>query len=109
MQVFGNLVRNAAEASPSDSAVLIRVRHAFREGREGARVTIYDRGTGIPPAVQRQIFDPFFTTKELKGSGLGLWVSRTLILNHNGNIRFRSSTGSGRSGTTFQVFVPAFA
>ncbi len=109
MQVFGNLVRNATEASPSESEVVIRVRQAVRNEREGTRVTIHDRGAGIPPAVQRQIFDPFFTTKELKGSGLGLWVSRTLILNHHGNIRFRSCTGTARSGTTFQVFLPALA
>lgn len=108
-QVFGNLIRNATEASPSGSEVLIRVRHAVRGGHEGAKVTIRDRGAGIPPSVQRQIFDPFFTTKELKGSGLGLWVSRTLIMNHSGNIRFRSSNTQGKSGTTFQVFVPAAA
>ncbi len=108
-QVFGNLIRNATEASPGGGEVRIRVRQAVRGGREGTRVTIHDRGAGIPPAVQRQIFDPFFTTKELKGSGLGLWVSRTLILNHSGNIRFRSSSVKGKSGTTFQVFVPAAA
>jgi signal transduction histidine kinase len=106
-QVFGNLIRNATEATPGGGEVLIRVRHAIRGGHEGTRVTIHDRGAGIPPAVQRQIFDPFFTTKELKGSGLGLWVSRTLILNHSGHIRFRSSSVKGKSGTTFQVFVPA--
>jgi len=108
-QVFGNLIRNATEASPSGGKVLIRVRHAVRGGHQGTRVTISDRGAGISLAVQRQIFDPFFTTKELKGSGLGLWVSRTLILNHSGHIRFRSSSAEGKSGTTFQVFVPAAA
>ena len=106
-QVFGNLIRNATEASPSGSEVLIRVRHAVRDGHQGARVTIRDRGAGISPDVQQQIFDPFFTTKELKGSGLGLWVSRTLIMNHSGYIRFRSCSTEGKSGTTFQVFVPA--
>ncbi len=106
-QVFGNLIRNATEASPMGGEVLIRVRHAVRGGHEGAKVTIRDRGMGIPPSVQRQMFDPFFTTKELKGSGLGLWVSRTLILNHSGRIRFRSSSAEGKRGTTFQVFVPS--
>jgi signal transduction histidine kinase len=52
------------------------------------------------------MFDPFFTTKELRGSGLGLWVSRNLIMNHKGSIRFRSSTRPERSGTTFEVFLP---
>jgi two-component system, NtrC family, sensor kinase len=105
-QIFSNLVRNAAEAAPQGSDVIVRVRPVWRRGREGARVTIHDRGRGIPPEVRQQMFDPFFTTKELKGSGLGLWVSRNLVMRHDGTIRFRSSTRQGASGTTFEVFLP---
>lgn len=105
-QIFSNLVRNAAEAAPQGSEVVVRVRSICRGGREGTRVTIHDRGRGIPLEVRRQLFDPFFTTKELKGSGLGLWVSRNLVMKHNGTIRFRSSTREGASGTTFEVFLP---
>lgn len=105
-QVFGNLIRNAAEAAPANSEVTVRVRTTSRVGREGARVTIHDRGSGIPKIVRDRMFDPFFTTKELKGSGLGLWVARVLISKHRGTIRFRSSTRSGTSGTTFEVFLP---
>jgi signal transduction histidine kinase len=46
------------------------------------------------------------TTKELRGSGLGLWVSKNLILKHQGTIRFRSSIRPERSGTTFEVYLP---
>lgn len=105
-QVFANLVRNAAEAAPSDSTVVVRVRPTHRSGREEARVTIHDQGSGIPRAVQQQMFDPFFTTKELKGSGLGLWVSKSLIAKHRGAIRFRTSE---RNGTTFAVYLPITA
>jgi two-component system NtrC family sensor kinase len=105
-QVFGNLIRNAAEAGPRGSDVSIRVRGIHREGREGARVTIHDRGCGIPENIRGKIFDPFFTTKALKGSGLGLWVSRTMVLKHGGTIRFRSSARAATGGTTFEVFLP---
>jgi len=105
-QVFGNLVRNAAEAAPPESRVTVRVRSVRRAGRQGTRVTIHDSGAGIPPAVQDQMFDPFFTTKELKGSGLGLWVSKNLVLKHQGTIRFRSSTRTGACGTIFEIFLP---
>jgi signal transduction histidine kinase len=105
-QVFGNLVRNAAEAAPAESMVTVRVRPVQRCGREGARVTIHDRGPGIAAQVQKKMFDPFFTTKELRGSGLGLWVSRNLILRHEGTIRYRSSTRRESSGTMFEVFLP---
>ena len=105
-QIFNNLVRNAAEAAPQGTEVVVRMRSIWRRGREGARVTVHDRGTGIPREVRGQIFDPFFTTKELKGSGLGLWVSKNLVMDHHGTIRFRTSTREGASGTTFEVFLP---
>jgi two-component system, NtrC family, sensor kinase len=105
-QIFSNLIRNAAEAAPQGSEVVVRVRAIVRRGRQGARVTIHDRGPGIPADIRQQMFDPFFTTKELKGSGLGLWVSRNLVMKHDGTIRFRSSTRERASGTTFEVFLP---
>jgi two-component system NtrC family sensor kinase len=105
-QVFSNLVRNALEASPPNSSVVVRVRAAERRGSRGLRVAIHDRGAGIPHDVRTRMFDPFFTTKELKGSGLGLWVSKGLVAGHHGEIRFRSSERVGSSGTTFEVFLP---
>lgn len=105
-QVFGNLVRNAAEAARPGTEIRVRVRSCHRAGREGTRVTIHDRGSGIPKDVQKMMFDPFFTTKELRGSGLGLWVSKNLVMEHKGSIRFRSSTRPECSGTTFEVFLP---
>ena len=104
-QVFTNLIRNAAEAAFPDTDVVIRIRPVHRRILEGALITIHDRGPGIPKAIRENIFDPFFTTKELKGSGLGLWVSRVLVMNHNGTIRFKTSECPGNSGTTFEVFL----
>ncbi|MGA3130275.1 MAG: response regulator [Terracidiphilus sp.] len=105
-QVFGNLIRNAAEVALPDTAVTIRVREISRAGHTGTRVTIHDRGCGIPPEIQAKIFDPFFTTKDLKGSGLGLWVSMQLIQKHGGTIRFRTSQRLSLEGTLFEVFLP---
>jgi PAS domain S-box-containing protein len=104
-QVFANLIRNAAEAAFPDSDVIIRIKPARRRGVEGALIAIHDCGAGIPESIRDNLFDPFFTTKELKGSGLGLWVSRILVMNHNGTIRFRTSERPGKSGTTFEVFL----
>ena len=106
-QVFSNLIRNAAEAAPPGSDVIVRVRPGHRGSRAGARVSIHDRGPGIPDEIREKLFDPFFTTKGLKGSGLGLWVSRTILMRHNGSIRFRSSVHGDTTGTTFEVFLPA--
>lgn len=105
-QVFGNLIRNAVEASPSCGDVTVRMRMAQRSSGRGARVTVHDRGAGIPSTVQHKLFNPFFTTKELKGSGLGLWVSKAIISSHGGTLRFHSRTQNGSSGTSFEVFLP---
>jgi two-component system, NtrC family, sensor kinase len=105
-QVLSNLIRNAAEAAPPDTEVSVRAALIHRGGCPGARITIHDRGSGIPENIRENLFDPFFTTKGLKGSGLGLWVSRTLVMRHHWKIRFRSSCRLGASGTTFEVFLP---
>jgi signal transduction histidine kinase len=105
-QVFGNLIRNATEAAPPGSQVAVRVRSIHRGGNKGARITIHDCGPGISEAIRDKLFDPFFTTKDLKGSGLGLWVSKTLVVKHQGTIRFRSSTSTHKTGTTFEVYLP---
>lgn len=106
LQVFSNLIRNATEAAPPNTDVVVRVRSIHRSGRKGARVTIHDCGPGIPESIRENLFDPFFTTKGVKGSGLGLWVSRTLVMRHHGTIRFRTSERAGSAGTTFDVFLP---
>ncbi len=79
----------------------------YREPRErGARVTISDDGVGILPENLQKIFDAFFTTKELKGSGIGLWLSSTIVQEHRGRIQLRSSTNPNRSGTCLSVTLP---
>lgn len=108
-QVFSNLMRNAIEVSVPGSEVTVRLGSAVRGGRRGNRVLIHDRGAGIPLEIRSNIFDPFFTTKELRGSGLGLWVSKSLVAKHQGTIRFRSCRQEGRSGTTFEVFLPGIS
>jgi two-component system, NtrC family, sensor kinase len=108
-QVFSNLVRNAIEASHRYAKIRIKISKCtlYREPREpGARVTISDDGVGIQPENLHKIFDAFFTTKELKGSGIGLWLSATIVQEHRGQIQLRSSTKPGRSGTCLSVILP---
>lgn len=111
-QVFSNLMANAIEALPEGGQLTLHVvesRDWHDHERAGVRVTIADNGPGIPEEVKSRIFDAFFTTKELKGSGLGLWLTRGIIAKHGGTIRFRSrqrNGGSGLSGTIFSVFLP---
>ena len=77
------------------------------QAASGIRISVADNGPGIAREDRSRIFEPFFTTKGEKGTGLGLWVSRGIVSKYGGDIRFRSSTVPGRSGTCFSVFFPA--
>ena len=72
---------------------------------EWAEIRIQDTGTGIPEKVRTRIFDPFFTTKEIgKGTGQGLAIARSVIVDkHGGSIHFETEEGKG---TTFIIRLP---
>jgi PAS domain S-box-containing protein len=111
-QVFSNLIANSIDAMPEGGTLILKVSksHAWGNGnRFGVRVVIADTGTGISPAQQRKLFEPFFTTKRDVGTGLGLWVSKSIVEKHEGSIQVRSSVRSGQSGTVFSIFLPASA
>jgi PAS domain S-box-containing protein len=109
-QVFANILRNALEATPANGTLIVHVRPSLdwkNLSRSGVRIYIVDSGTGMTPEIRRSIFEPFYTTKELKGSGLGLWLSLGIVSKHHGRITVRSTTTSGRSGSCFCIFLPA--
>ena len=62
---------------------------------------------GIDASALPRIFEPLFTTKESVGTGLGLWVAKQLVQKLGGSIRFRSTAGPERRGTTFVIDLPA--
>jgi len=90
-QVFVNLLTNARDASPEDGVVSCKV---AREGMV-ARVTIADRGAGVPAEAGGRLFQPFFTTKKSGGMGLGLAISRDIVRRHGGDIGLSPREGGG--------------
>jgi len=106
-QVFLNLLVNAAhaiEASGKDLSsgrIEITTRHAGAE----LIITFEDNGCGIQPENLDKIFDPFFTTKEVgKGTGQGLAISRSIVVDrHGGALDVRSIVGTG---TRFTIRLP---
>jgi signal transduction histidine kinase len=94
-QVFGNLIRNAAEACHTSNVVpVIAITGRLDEGRRVAVVTVEDNGPGIPAADRARIFQPFFTTRS-RGSGLGLSIVQKIVLLHNGHVAVASAPGGG--------------
>ncbi len=74
----------------------------------GVRIVLSDSGAGIPTSEHSHIFDAFYTTKELKGSGIGLWLTSEVIAKHKGYIRMRSRTEGPYRGTLFDIFLPQY-
>jgi signal transduction histidine kinase len=125
-QVIANLVGNAVDAISNGGRILVRARksHNWTEpSQAGVRFVVADTGSGMEPEVRERIFEPFFTTKEVTGTGLGLWVSHSIIVKHHGLIHVRSRaaaqqsqgragnsetspSGTVPSGTVFEIFIP---
>jgi two-component system, NtrC family, sensor kinase len=110
-QVFLNLLINAAHAiedrQKAEGGYPHKGRITIATRVEGSKavVAITDTGTGIPEQVRSRIFDPFFTTKEVgRGSGQGLPISRSIVVDkHGGTLDFVTTLGEG---TTFFVRLP---
>jgi PAS domain S-box-containing protein len=109
-QVVLNLIINAAHAISDvtgDSGNLgkLTVRTRYDADADAVEVAIADSGSGIPESARTKIFDPFFTTKEVgKGTGQGLAIARSVIVNkHGGTLRFETECGMG---TTFFIRLP---
>ena len=107
-QIFQNLLRNALDAMYDQEDARIDIRTYRKETR--ACFSIRDNGPGIPPEVQENIFDPFFTTKPKAGSGdgptgtgLGLYMVKSLVENYDGALTLNSEPGQG---TEFIVSFP---
>jgi PAS domain S-box-containing protein len=113
-QVIHNIVQNAREAMPAGGALRVcagalQLRedeiHELPAGRYLC-LQFRDRGIGIDRANLSLIFDPYFSTKEMdtvKGRGLGLAVSFSIVRNHGGTM---TADSSAAEGTTISVYLP---
>lgn len=101
-QVVMNLVMNAIEAMtdnlPERQTLTVRTR---QEPVGWIEVSVSDAGHGVAPEALASLFDPFFTTKR-EGMGLGLSISRTIVLAHGGRIWAESQA----VGATFRFTLP---
>ena len=99
-QVFLNLISNAIDAIGKEGQVVV----VSSCSASHIRVDVADNGPGIPESKLKRIFDPFFTTKEAgKGTGLGLWVSYSIMEKMDGTISVKSQVGQV---ATFTVEIP---
>ena len=101
--VFRNLIDNALKYTSESGSVTVRIAKTDTD----VEVSVADTGIGIPENEHQKIFSKFFrgataTKIESEGSGLGLFVTRSIIEKHSGSIEFVST----ENGTTFVVRLP---
>ena len=99
-QVFLNLFMNAIDAMPDGGNIYLDIVPTVDP--RGYHIKIRDTGIGIESEDAENLFSPFFTTKE-EGLGLGLFICKNIIENHNGTLDFESVPGKG---TEFKIWLP---
>jgi signal transduction histidine kinase len=89
-----NLVSNAILATPRGGSVEM----TYRTGSRGASIVVRDTGSGMTKEICDRIGTPFFTTRE-GGTGLGVAIARSAIVQHHGQLAYSSAPGSGTIAT----------
>jgi two-component system, cell cycle sensor histidine kinase and response regulator CckA len=114
LQAVENVIINARENTPRGGEILVRADCTQIEKGIGEvvlpggylRISVCDRGPGIPKKIVDKIFDPYFTTKPMgaeKGSGLGLAITHSIVQKHQGYASVEARSGGG---TAVHLFLP---
>ena len=105
-QVFINLISNALKFTPSEGRVEISATYLL-SGGDFVEISVKDTGMGIPPEGLKYIFDKFRQVKgegkSVKGTGLGLFIVKSIIDLSGGSIEVKSAVGGG---TQFSLTLP---
>jgi len=105
LQVFINLFKNAKEALVENEIKSPLISVDTREDETHIYISICDNGKGIDPAIISKIYDPYFSTKDEKiGTGLGLYMSKTIVEKHlDGMIKAQNIK---EGGICFEISLP---
>ena len=107
-QILHNFVSNALKYSPQGGEVKISARLMEHHGIPGVRISVSDQGLGIPPDQLPKMFSQFFRVEGqshqgIKGTGLGMWLTKHMIDGHKGHAWVESDFGKS---TTFHFWLP---
>ena len=97
-----NLVRNAKEAIEESRAVLRKIRIQLSANSTHAEISVMDSGPGLAAELRNEVF-ALLTSHRPKGTGLGLYLVRTTVVNHGGEIRLEESP---LGGAHFKIRIP---
>ncbi len=104
-QVFDNLLRNAIKYSPGGEPLRVRL----EESGLNFTIAVEDRGIGVPPDEISKLFNRFARASnarkaKIAGTGVGLFIVKTIVEGHGGTVAIQSTLGSG---STFTIALPA--
>jgi len=100
-QVLVNLLLNAVDAMPNGGTLTLRSADLREGGREGLALSVLDTGPGLPPRAAEELFKPFVTHKK-DGTGLGLWISRSIVERYGGEL-LAADRDDGQRGARFTL------
>lgn len=104
VQVFSNILLNAFQALEGEGVIRIAATELREESDSHLEISLTDDGPGIPYEVLIHIFEPFFSThKDAESTGLGLYITKTIIESMGGVIQAQSIP---KHGTTFTIRLP---
>ncbi|HET9187008.1 MAG TPA: ATP-binding protein, partial [Acidothermaceae bacterium] len=101
-QVILNLLTNAYEAMPDGGLVTV----GGKKADDAVEIFVTDGGTGMDEQTRAQVFEPFFS-KKIKGTGLGLAVSKRIAESHGGTLSITSEEGRGTTAVLALPLAPA--
>lgn len=104
IQVFSNILLNAFQALEGEGDIQIRAVDTIEDGERVLEIAVSDDGPGIPYDILTHIFEPFYSTRpDTESTGLGLYISRSIVEGMGGNITAHSIP---KHGTTFTLRFP---
>jgi signal transduction histidine kinase len=109
-QVISNLLDNAIKFT-KEGTISVTLKKEMKEEKNGrqyeeAVITIQDTGAGIPPEILPRLFSKFATESPTGGTGLGLFISKSIVEAHGGKIRGENYAYDMKSGARFTFSIP---
>jgi len=101
---INNLLENAVKYTPEDKPIKVSLKTA----QKTVVLTVADHGTGIPDAEKKKVFNKFYRigneeSRKAKGTGLGLYLTNKIVLQHKGRITIKDNAPSG---SVFEISLP---
>lgn len=104
IQVLMNLIKNAHDAILEKNIPSGQITLTIEETQNSIQIRVCDNGGGVPKNIGNKIFEPYFSTKSENGTGLGLYMSKSIVEDHCGG---RLTFFNTNSGTCFTISLPS--